>query len=269
MEDREGQKGFEVARVTILTDFGTGDGFVGAMKGVLATEAPQAHVEDISHQLPPGDIAKASRVLGRYWREYPPGTVHLVVVDPGVGTPRRGLALEADGRLLVGPDNGVFTQVLSKATFWTAVDLSGTDLLPGPSSATFHGRDWFAPAAALLATGAPLQALGTHVKDPMTLVDPQPFREGDWLVGEVLEVDRFGNLATNIPGDEVGTVEMVEITGTRIAWRGTYGDGEVGELLAVVNSDGFLEVAVRDGSAARRLGAGPGTPVRARVRRPT
>jgi S-adenosylmethionine hydrolase len=258
-----------VVRVTLLTDFGTDDGFVGAMKGVLATEAPQALVEDISHQVPPGDVAKASRVLGRYWREYPPGTVHLVVVDPGVGTPRRGLALEADGRLLVGPDNGVFGRVLSEATVWTAVDLSETDLLPAPSSATFHGRDWFAPAAALLAEGAPLQALGAHVMDPMTLVGPEPSRVGDWLVGEVQEVDRFGNLATNIPGDEAERVVLVEMMGTRIARHGTYGDAEVGELLALLNSDGLLEVAVRDGSAARMLGAGPGTPVRARVRRPT
>ncbi len=254
-----------MVRITLLTDFGTDDGYAGALKGVLSTRAPEALVEDISHSVPPGDVGKASRILGRYWRRFQPGTVHLVVVDPGVGTRRRGLATEADGRFLVGPDNGVFSRVLSDAALWRAFDLSRSELLPAPSSTTFHGRDWFAPAAAMLATGTSIDSLGVPVPDPVILSDPEPVTDGDWVSGEVLEVDRFGNLVTNIPGERILECGAVEIAGVGVRVRATYGDAAVGELLALVNSDGVLEVAVRDGSAARKLGVGLGAGVRTRT----
>src|SRR5687767_12950124 len=150
-------------RITLLTDFGTRDGFVGAVKGVLATLAPGVIVDDIAHDLPAGDVEAAARALARYWRRYPEGTVHLVVVDPGVGTGRAALACSAQGRLLVGPDNGALSPALSAA--WGApaerrcvrIDAS---VPAGAVSPTFHGRDVFAPAAAALATGRVLDALG-------------------------------------------------------------------------------------------------------------
>ena len=252
-------------RITLLTDFGTEDGFVGALKGVLAREAPGARTEDVSHSIDPGDIRKASFVLGRFWREYPPGTVHLVVVDPGVGTLRRGLALRAENRFFVGPDNGVFARVLSSSPDWTAVKLSNEALLPSPSSRTFHGRDLFAPAAALLANGTPLEALGEPVSDPILLPAIPWRRQGDWIEGEVVEVDRFGNLATNLPGDLLEGCGQVEMNGITVMVRGTYGDAEPGGVLALINSDGFLEVATRGGSAAKELEVGVGAGVRGKI----
>jgi len=254
-----------MARITLLTDFGTEDGFVGAIRGVLATHAPIALVEDITHTLPPGDVRKASLVLGRYWRRYPPSTVHLVVIDPGVGTSRRSLALRADERLLVGPDNGVFSQVLLKAQECECVDLKPSELLPAPDSDTFHGRDWFAPAAALLATGTPLEVLGDLVSDPVLLPDIPRRKVGEWVVGEVVEVDRFGNLATNLPEELVRLTGEVGVEGRWVPLLRTYGEVESGELLALMDSDGRVEVAVRDGSAAKRLDLGIGAGVRIRI----
>lgn len=247
-----------MARITLLTDFGTGDGFVGAMKGVLATRAPESIIDDISHAVPPGDIRKASRILGRYWSRFPSGTVHLVVVDPGVGTARRGMAVEADGRFCVGPDNGVFTKVFESAVTWRCVELQASEVLPDPESSTFHGRDWFAPAAAYLATGLPLEVLGTPLSDPVRLPLMGWEREGDRVKGVVVEVDRFGNLLTNLPGRFLSGSTGVFLGGERVPTGRTYGEVDPGHTLALVNSDGFLEIAVRNGSAAESLGVGVG-----------
>jgi S-adenosylmethionine hydrolase len=252
-------------RITLLTDFGTRDGFVGAIKGVLATRAPMALVQDISHDIPPGDVHKANLVLGRYWRRFPPGTIHLVIIDPGVGTSRRSLALRADERYLIGPDNGVFSQVVSRAREWDCVALKPSDLLPTPPSDTFHGRDWFAPAAALLATGIPCEALGERVSDPVILGGPPTRTVGEWVVGEVVEVDRFGNLATNLPEELVRLAGEVGVAGRWVPLRRTYGEVESGGILALIDSDGRVELAVRDGSAAERLGVAKGAGVRIRL----
>jgi len=254
-----------MGRITLLTDFGTEDGFVGAMKGVLAARAPEVVVEDISHAVPPGDVRKASFVLSRYWSRYPPGTVHLVVIDPGVGTSRRSMALKADGRILVGPDNGVFTQVISRGEAVAAFALRTSDSLPAPESHTFHGRDRFALAAALLATGTPLAAIGDAISDPVLLPDRPNKRVGDWVVGEVVEMDRFGNLATNLPEELVRKAREVEVLGLMVPFCRTYGDVESGELLSLVDSEGRVEIAVRDGSAALRLGVGRGAEVRIQI----
>ena len=254
-----------MARITVLTDFGSEDGYVGAIKGVLAVHAPIARVEDISHGIPSGDVRKASLVLGRYWGRFPAGTVHLVVVDPGVGTSRRGLALRADERFLVGPDNGVFSQVFSQAHEWECVSLQPSDSLPSPESDTFHGRDWFAPAAAMLATGMPLDGLGEELSDPV-LLPPIPWKKvGEWVVGEVVEVDHFGNLATNLPEELVRLTGEVGIGGRWAPLQRAYGEVGVGELLAYLDSDGRVEVAVRNGSAAASLGVGVGDGVRIKM----
>jgi S-adenosylmethionine hydrolase len=228
-------------RATLLTDFGTRDGYVAAMKGVIATIAPSAVIDDASHDIPHGDVVTAAFALRRYWRLYPPGTVHVVVVDPGVGTERAALALEAEGRFFVGPDNGVFTYVPAR----TAVALPA----PASSAPTFHGRDVFAPAAARLLAGAQLRELGepAHVRIALELPErPQ-----------VIAVDRFGNLITNVtePAD-------VELCGRVIRLARTYGDAPVGGLVALMNSDGLLEIAVRNGSAAETLGVSRGADVR-------
>jgi S-adenosylmethionine hydrolase len=252
-------------RITLLTDFGTADGYVGAVKGVLAARAPGAPVDDVSHDVPRGDVQSAAHALRRYWRLYPEGTVHVAVVDPGVGSERRALACEADGRFLVAPDNGLLSPVLGDASAWSAVqirDAIGPPPAPSGLSATFHGRDVFAPAAAHLAQGRPLGALGPRVADPLRLEDPEPVAAEGGGRGRVVGVDRYGNLLTNVPGTWLTDRVVVTIVGRKLRTVATYADARPGELVALVSSDGRVEVAAREGSAAEQLGAGTGTEVR-------
>lgn len=253
-------------RITLLTDFGTADGYVAAMKGVIASIAPDALVDDASHDVPPGDVVAAAHALARYWRLYPPGTVHVVVVDPGVGSERRAIAVQAAEQYFVAPDNGVLTPVL---------DAEGAEVraLEAPAyrrpdvSSTFHGRDVFAPAAAYLACGVPIARLGPPVLDPIRLEAPAPTRDGAGVRGLVVHVDRFGNLVTNIPGAWVEDAGEVLVAGRSAGpVRRTYADVAPGELLALVGSNGSVEIAVRDGSAAERLGIGRGAEVRVEPR---
>lgn len=246
-------------RITLLTDFGYEDGFVGAVKGVLASLAPEVLVEDIGHGLPPGDVRKASWVVFRYWKRYPEGTVHMVVVDPGVGTSRRALAVGVEGRFMVAPDNGVLSRVLEGEGEWRCVALRPSGRLPPPASQTFHGRDLFAPAAALLAQGVPLEELGPPVEDPVRFPVPPPKREERGWVGEVLEVDRFGNLATNLPPQPVARGGGLVLGTTFIPWAETYGGVGKGSLLVLLDSEGRLEIAVREDSAAAALGLAAGS----------
>ncbi|NIP59222.1 MAG: hypothetical protein GWM92_13030 [Gemmatimonadetes bacterium] len=249
-------------RLTVLTDFGTADGYVAAMKGVVASLAPLVLLDDAGHEIPQGDVARAAWALAGYWSRFPEGTVHLVVVDPGVGTERRPLAVEADGRFVVAPDNGVVSRVLADASRWSAVEVDPERLPVAESSATFHGRDLFAPAAALLAAGRALGELGRPLSEPVLLREPEPRRHRGGIEGDVVVQDRFGNLITNIPGEWVRTGMPVRVSGRSLEVRNTYGEVESGALLALVNSAGRLEVAVRDGSAARELDAEPGLPVK-------
>lgn len=228
-------------RATLLTDFGTRDGYVAAMKGVIATIAPSALVDDASHDIPHGDIMAAAFALRRYWKLYPPGTVHVVVVDPGVGTERAAIAIEAGERYFVGPDNGVFTFIPAGRV----VELP----TPQQSSQTFHGRDVFAPAAGKLLAGASILDLGKETFVRVVLEIP--------ATPHVVMVDRFGNLITN-----VGTQGDVEIAGRFIKARRTYADVAEGEPLTLINSDGLLEIAIRNGNAAETLGVSRGAEVR-------
>ncbi|MFW6205955.1 MAG: SAM hydrolase/SAM-dependent halogenase family protein [Gemmatimonadota bacterium] len=250
-----------MVRVTLLTDFGTADGYAAAMAGVVAAQAPAALVEHASHEIPPGDVFGAALALFRYADRYPEGTVHVVVVDPGVGTERRALAARVDGRYFVAPDNGVLTLVLQAASRVALVEVEDPGIL-ADSSATFHGRDIFAPAAARLARGEPLETLGRPLRDPALLSVAQPERTPDGVRGAVMAVDRFGNLITNIPAHWLAGETRVTVDGESVGpLLRTYGDVESGEVVALVGSLDLLEVSVRDGSAAERLGAGPGTPV--------
>lgn len=249
-------------RIVLLTDFGTQDGYVAAMKGVLASRAPRAVVVDASHTVSRGDVESAALTLERYWRLFPEGTVHCVVVDPGVGTDRKAVAVHADGRFLVAPDNGVLSRSLTGAERWTAIELSRKADHRPPLSTTFHGRDVFAPAAAALARGDPLGSLGTPLDDLVLIDRPDPVRREGEIHGSVIGVDRFGNLVTNVPGGWIDGHERVEVGGRAVELMTSYGFAPPGGLLAVVNSDGRLEIAVRDGSAAEALAIGAGAPVR-------
>jgi S-adenosyl-L-methionine hydrolase (adenosine-forming) len=246
--------------ITLLTDFGVSDSYVGEVKGVLLTRAPNATLVDISHEVHPGDIRAASYILGRTWKLFPPGTVHFVVVDPGVGTERGALAVKTGGHFFVGPDNGVFSLVLGPGPV-AAVVLS----VPLGSSTTFHGRDVFAAAAGSLATSGWSSRLGVSMsRDLQRLSLPTPKKNKQGTVeGEVIYVDRFGNLITNLESQHLQSGASLWIGGVKIdAVQKTFGQVSRGQVLAYFGSGGTLEIAVRDGSAAQRLSAGVGTHVR-------
>lgn len=244
--------------VTLLTDFGLADSYVAEMKAAILSEGTDIRLVDISHLVPPGDIPAAQYLLGRAWRRFPVGTVHVVVVDPGVGSARRAIAVHHHGHFFVAPDNGVLTQMLDDAEI---VELR----IPRDASATFHGRDVFAPAAARLAEGEPLGGLGPALAGPVRHPVPTPRRENGVVEGEVIYVDHFGTLIANIPGDWVRGATAIDVSGKPVgALRRTFADVESGAFVGFVGSDGLLEIAVRDGSAARRLGVGVGAEVRVR-----
>ena len=257
--------------IALLTDFGTRDGYPGIMRGVILGIAPASAVVDLTHDIPPQDVAAGAWVLSTAWRYFPRGTIFLGVVDPGVGSARRAVALRAGERLFVGPDNGLFSLVTTQAPAEEAVTLDNPRYrLPQPS-ATFHGRDIFAPAAAHLAVGVPLAALGSPLapESLVTLTPPVPYREGETLVGHVVHVDVFGNLITDFAGslaDVLLSLPGVSFTlgGTHIADRAaTFAAGPADMPFALRDSSGHLAIAVRNGSAAALLGAARGDAVRA------
>ena len=250
--------------ITLTTDFGEGGYYLGAMRGVLLSRCPQAQLIDITHKIASFSSMEASFVLKQVADYYPKGTVHLAVVDPGVGGIRKAILLERRGQWFVGPDNGTFTPFLDGARVFRIRESVG---LPNPSK-TFHGRDVFAPVAAALANGTPAEELAEPTTQVVRLHIPRPRPEGDALVGKVLFNDRFGNLITNIRRSDLdGMGSNLEIwVGTYRTRRmaETYEDAALGEILALVGSSGHLEVAVCQGSAAAHLGVGQGERVRIR-----
>jgi len=242
--------------ITLLTDFGISDSYVAEMKAVLYADAPASVVVDITHEVPSGEVQTGQYLLGRTWRWFPKGSVHIAVVDPGVGSARRPLAGAAYGHYFVAPDNGLLTSVL---------DAAEVVALPTPdaASATFHGRDVFAPAAARLAAGEALGNLGTKVSDAHRTPLPTAREAGEAVIGEVLHIDRFGTLITNIPADWVGGGGLAVVAGGHAApLHRTFSDVDPGALVAFVGSDGTLEVAARGRSAAQVTGAALGAEVR-------
>ena len=255
--------------ITLITDFGTRDGYVGEMKGVLLSACPEVQLVDVTHDIEPGDVPGAAWTLARIWDRFPAGTVHLVVVDPGVGSQRRAVTAVRTERWFVGPDNGILDpgdDRLADAAWEIDPAAMG---LPAPGN-TFHGRDVFAPAAAWLAAGREPSGLGEAL-DPRTLVRRdrrKADRVGEAVRGEVSHVDRFGNLITNIPAPWATPTALVEISGEVMSGvRTHYATVEPGELVAVIGSGGMLEVSVRDGSAEARLGACRGSAVLLRTHR--
>ena len=258
--------------VTFLSDFGTQDWFVGVVHGVIYEICPGAKIVDLTHSVEPGDIERAAFILEASAPDFPPGSIHLAVVDPGVGTARRALAVAAHGQLFVGPDNGLLDWAVSDSGA-VVRSLTAERYFRRPVSRTFHGRDVFAPVAAHLACGEPFESFGPTISDPMRpqhLVSPP--RDGE-LDGRVMFIDHFGNALTNISADAlkrafpvVGEDRIeVELSGRHI--RGiarSYGDAPIGTLVAIVGSSGRLEIAQVGGHAASRFGFGEGDGVTVR-----
>jgi hypothetical protein len=252
--------------ITLTTDFGTRDGYVGAMKGAILSVNPHATVVDISHDIAPQDVVEAAWVLASAYRFFPPETVHVVVVDPGVGSDRLAVAARAGGWHFVGPDNGVLTWATVSAGETRAVELRERRWFRPEVSATFHGRDVFGPVAAHLAAGVPLDAFGPGREALTPLPLPSPTVQTDVAIGEVIHVDRFGNLITNITKAVFtewarGDVTIAVGDEARVGLGRTYADVAPGEALALFGSTGHLEIAVRDGDAAARFGVGRGSAV--------
>jgi S-adenosyl-L-methionine hydrolase (adenosine-forming) len=250
--------------ITLLSDFGKRDPYVAVMKGVILSLNPETNLVDLTHQIPPQDITTGAFFLAEAAPYFPPGTIHLAVVDPGVGTARRGLAAKAGGHFWVGPDNGLFHLAFQQNGPVDAVSLENPAYFRESVCPTFHGRDIFAPVAAHLSLGAPLGALGPPVTEPVVLPWPQSAITPDAVRGEIVYVDGFGNLVSNIRGRDLlswlGGKPALVILGS-LTLHGllrTYGDIPSGEFLALVGSHGFLEISCNQGSAALRMGVGKG-----------
>lgn len=248
--------------ITLITDFGTKEGYVGAMKGVILSIAPGVRIVDITHDIPFGRVSKASLVLESIQPYYPAGTIHLVVVDPGVGGRRRAVAVESAGRFFVGPDNGVLEPAYRTDKIFNCYELSAPEYHLKPVSLTFHGRDIFAPAAAYLANGVKIEKLGERVQNPVRLASSRKkIISNERLVGRVIYADRFGNLITDITTEELELLSLdksglaVSICGKRIEGISDYYSQSMrGELIALVGSTGRLEVAITMDSAFDHLG---------------
>ena len=268
--------------IVLTTDFGLADPYVGVMKGVILGISPQARIIDLTHQVQPQDLRQAAFILGTSHRFFPIDTIHVVVVDPGVGTDRKAVLLVTPRAKFLAPDNGVLSYVLPEhlddapavpgvvpvPSDCTAFQLTNPQYWLDPVSNTFHGRDVFAPVAAHLSLGVTAAAVGAPLVELVWLPRPRPRRDGAHVIGEVVYADHFGNLITSIPGEMLGKPDSitVRISGRRIAGLSdTFHDRESfgsEELVALVGSNGYLEIAVPNGSAAETLHAGPGEPVR-------
>jgi S-adenosylmethionine hydrolase len=243
--------------VTLLSDFGSSDNYVGQVKGVILGLAPRVRLVDLSHQIPPQDVLEGSFQLATAWEAFPPGTVHLAVVDPGVGTERRAVAWLVGTHCFVTPDNGLGTLVFQQQAPERAVVLDREEVFRKPVARTFHGRDVFAPVAARLAAGLALEHVGTPI-DPLSLVrlDIEPVRQSATrTTGPVVSIDHFGNCRSLISPEQLpGPPEQVVVRCGAARIRGiapAYAAVPLGHTLALFGSHGGLEIAVRDGSAAR------------------
>lgn len=243
--------------VTLLSDFGLSDVYVGVMKGVIAQINPRLTVVDLTHQIPPQNIAAGRFCLMSAYPYFPEGTVHVAVVDPGVGTNRRAVAVEFNAGYLVGPDNGLFSGVISQGSAIAAVELNNPSYWrTAEPSTTFHGRDIFAAVAAHIASGVPLEQMGRAI-DPNALVQlpiPEYTATDARIEGCIQYVDHFGNLITNIPGILVeGKIWSVEMAASIVPGNNTYRDSPAGSPIALVGSHGWVEIAVNGGNARSQL----------------
>ena len=258
--------------IAFLTDFGTRDHYAGTMKAVVLGLCPDANLVDITHDIPPHDVLTASIELAACFKYFPQGTIFLVVVDPGVGSARRGIAADTGDYRFVAPDNGVLTAVLKETPAKRVVELTERRYARPTVSKTFEGRDRFAPAAGWIAKGVDLSALGRPAGDIQQLVIPLPQIKDDTLAGEVLRVDRFGNLVTNVDRklfEKFTHTSTIEISaGSHRIPRvvATYADAGSGEVCALFGSTDHLEIAINAASASQRLGLSRGAVVTIRRR---
>ncbi|HJU52944.1 MAG TPA: SAM-dependent chlorinase/fluorinase [Pyrinomonadaceae bacterium] len=250
--------------ITLLTDFGTADYFVGAMKGVILSINPEAVVVDITHEVAPQDVREGAFTLSAAYVSFPAGTIHVAVVDPGVGSARRGILVAGGGQYFVGPDNGLFSFIYERSSDARVFQLTNKKYFGPKVSATFHGRDIFAPVAAALSRGEAVEEFGEEIKDYVRLPDLKPRRTGDRTIeATIIHIDRFGNCVTNLTPAELGA--EIPATGARLtindreitSFRRFFAEGEggPGELFAIWGSAGYLEIAANRASAALLLKA--------------
>ncbi len=245
--------------ITLLTDFGTKDPYVGIMKGVVLGLNPNAAIVDLTHQIAPGDITQAAHVMGESFSFFPPSTIHVAVVDPGVGTNRKPILVKSRNHFFVGPDNGLFWPIIKADSKVLMVHLTNEKFFLPHISPTFHGRDIFAPVAGHLSLGTDPLIMGERLENPISIPDTTPTRKGDTLFGRAVRIDHFGNIITNIRREDlvrflggrqmVIRVEKESIEGV----METYADGAKGKLLALFGSTDHLEFAVNSGRADRLL----------------
>lgn len=236
--------------ITFLSDFGEDDWFVAAVKGEILKIDPNIDIIDITHKIEPHDIKSAAFILKSVCGNFPPGTVHLVVVDPGVGSKRKPIIIEAEKYSFVGPDNGVFSYIYDRLTKAYAIDVKGK------ISATFHGRDIFAPVAARIAIGKLPSDFGSEIHDLHRFEFPEVTKRANRLHGEILYIDHFGNLITNIPNTI--DIETLNISGKEVALKNFYGEGVEGQIICIKGSGGYYEIACYKGDAKRFLNAAIG-----------
>jgi len=261
--------------VALLTDFGTRDYYVGAVKGAILTACPDAQLVDVTHHIAPQDVSEGAFTLGACYRVFPPDTVFVAVVDPGVGTARRAVALEAGGYRFVSPDNGILSLVIADHPVLALHEIVNSGLFRSRVSHTFHARDVFGPVAGHLARGAPLGLVGPVVRDPVVLPVPKATRDsrGEWHA-EIIHQDRFGNLTTSLrraelesileeAGGDAGAI-VIAVGEVQLPLVRTYGDINEGAPCALLGSSERLEIGVNRGSAAAVLGLGNGAPVTVR-----
>lgn len=245
--------------ITLMTDFGTSDHYVGVMKGVLLNINPQAQIVDITHTIPPQDIHAAAFLIDSAYRYFPVGTIHVIVVDPGVGSERRAIVCQTETAYFVCPDNGILTQILHNAERIHTVAAENSNYFLPQVSNTFHGRDIFAPVAAHLSCGVPMDALGNPVAQPIQLPIPRPEVTDNTIIGQVIWIDSFGNLVTNISHEILESLEgrngvVIHAGGMEITrLNRSYAESSVGETLAIVGSANRLEISINQGDAAQTL----------------
>jgi S-adenosylmethionine hydrolase len=251
--------------ITLTTDFGLSDPFVGIMKGVILGIAPEAKVVDITHEIGSYDILEAAFIIESSYRYFPAGSIHVIVVDPGVGSARRPMAAAAKDHFFVAPDNGVLSYVLSgdvaepdSSAYW----IKNQNLFLDSISRTFHGRDIFAPVSAHLALGTPIESVGPRIVDFVKKALPKPRPQGNKLVGTALRIDKFGNIITNLKRSHLGKDFVIRVAGLSITRLcANFSEAEPGEFFALEGSTGYIELALNQGSAADRLSVGRGAEI--------
>lgn len=241
--------------ITLITDFGVTDGFVGVMKGVILSINPDARIVDISHQISSQDIEAGAFILDNSYHFFPPGTIHVAVVDPEVGSQRRILAVASDRCFFIAPDNQVLKYILNSDETLTVIEVLNRQFFLKRVSQTFHGRDIFAPVAAHLSRGVPIRNLGNVIQDYDRGSIDQPVVTEQKIVGKIIYIDKFGNLITNISEDLLSKSKIsVTVGSSQIEHlSNSYADGEIDKPLAIIGSTGFLEIAIKNGNAQNQL----------------